>query len=61
VSYYNIGYNCENGNVSDISKKIEYLINDKEKRIAMGLANRKLAEEKFDRRKSYQEIVNLFN
>ena len=53
-----IGLNCENDPV-DIAEKIEKLINDSELRNKMGKNNRKLAEEKFDRKKTYKEIVEL--
>lgn len=59
VTKYNIGYNCENEDVEDISKKIHTLIENSELREEMGQNNRKLAEEKFNRNKTYQEIINL--
>ena len=56
---YDAGINCENGNIQDISNKIELLILDDEKRKKLGGNNRKLAEEKFDREKTYNKIVDL--
>lgn len=59
IQQYNIGFNCENNNVKDIAQKIEKLINDKKLRVEMGKNNRILAEEKFDRKKTYKEIYEL--
>lgn len=59
VEKYNIGYNCNNNDYIDISKKIKYLIENKEERIKLGNNNRKLAEEKFDREKTYNKICEL--
>ncbi len=59
VEKYNIGYNCENSNKQDIANKIEILIKDKKLRKELGNNNRKLAEEKFDRRITYTKICDL--
>lgn len=59
VENYNIGFNCINGDAIDMSKKIENLINNKVLRLEMGKNNRILAEEKFDRNKTYKEICKL--
>lgn len=59
VEKYNIGYNCENSNKQDIANKIEILIKDKKLRKELGNNNRKLAEEKFDREKTYNQIVKI--
>lgn len=56
---YEAGFNCINENPKDISEKIELLINDKKKRASMGKGNRKLAEDYFDRNKTYERIINL--
>ena len=56
---YNAGINCENGNVEDISKSLMKLIKNKKLRNELGKGNRKLAEEKFDRNKTYNNIINL--
>lgn len=56
---YGAGINCENGNIEDMAKAIERLYNDKELRQKMGQANRRLAEDKFDREKTYKEICEL--
>ncbi len=59
VEDYMIGYNIENQDVNDLADKIEMLYKDKDLRERLGANNRKLAEEKFDRKKTYIEIKNL--
>lgn len=59
VENYNMGYNCNNNDAIDLSDKIEELITNTEKMKELGKNNRKLAEEKFDRRTTYQEIIKL--
>lgn len=59
VDRYEAGFNCENGNVEDIANKLEQLINNKKLRDKLGEGNRKLAVEKFDRDKTYNEIIKL--
>lgn len=54
----NIGLNCDN-DPKDIAKKLEILIKNKKTREEMGKNNRKLAEEKFDRKQTYKEIIKL--
>ena len=56
---YKAGLNCDNGNIQDISAKLERLINDKELRKKLGEGNRRLALEKFDRDKTYKEIIKI--
>ena len=59
VEDYRIGYNIENQDINDLANKIEVLYKDKNLRARLGKNNRKLAEEKFDRKKTYIEIKNL--
>ena len=59
VTNYKIGINCENNNSIDMANKIYELYNNVNERKEMGRNNRKLAEEKFDRRKTYIKIVKL--
>lgn len=61
VKEYQTGFNCINEDVIDISQKIEILYKDKKLREKMGKSNRKLAEEKFDRRKTYKKIIELMD
>ena len=58
---YQAGFNCKNGDVQDIAEKIEVLYKDKELREKMGENNKRLAEEKFDRNKTYPQIIKLIN
>lgn len=58
IEEYNAGLNCEN-NPQDISDKIEKLIKDKNLRLKMGTNNRKLAEEKFNRNITYNQIIKI--
>lgn len=56
---YEAGINCENGNIVDLANKLGTLIGDNKLRKIMGRKSRKLAEERFDRLKAYEEIVKL--
>ena len=47
------------GEIEVVANKIEVLYKDKNLRARLGKNNRKLAEEKFDRKKTYIEIKNL--
>lgn len=58
IDNYSAGFNCENGNASDIADKMEKLITNRKLRINMGKGNRLLAEEKFDRDKTYKDIID---
>ncbi len=59
VDSYQIGINCENGNIKQLSEAINRLISDRDLRKRLGKNNRRLAEEKFDRLKTYQDILDL--
>lgn len=61
VENYNIGFNCINDDYIDLAEKMKILIKDKKLREKMGKNNRLLAEEKFDRRKTYPKIVELIS
>ena len=56
---YEAGINCENGNIVDLANKLEKLIVDDNLRKTMGENSRKLAEDRFDRLKTYEKIVKL--
>lgn len=58
VSEYGFGFNCSNDDPADIADKIKYLIENPDIRKKMGLNNRRLAEERFDRAKTYTEIYD---
>ena len=59
VEQYNMGFNCENGNPNDLSEKIQILIHNDDLRIDMGIGARKCAEERFDRRNTYNHLINI--
>lgn len=57
VEEYNMGYNCKSGDAADIAEKINLLVGNKELRTEMGRNARRAAEEKFNRDKTYNELV----
>lgn len=59
VNQYNMGYNCENNNASDLANKIKALRDNSELRKSMGINARRCAEEKFDRKNTYLEIMKV--
>lgn len=59
VERYNMGLNCVNNNPEDLAEKIMLLSENKSLRVEMGRNSRKLAEEKFDRKYTYPQIVKL--
>lgn len=61
IDKYNMGFNCNNGDSRDLADKLCNLIQNKELRNEMGKNARKCAEEKFDRKYSYNEILQIIN
>jgi glycosyltransferase involved in cell wall biosynthesis len=59
ITKYEAGLNCENNNAAELAEKLLMLYNDEVLRKVMGQNSRKLAEEKFDRRQSYQKIIEV--
>lgn len=59
VEQYNMGFNCVNGDAIDLADKLERLIRDTKLRKQLGKNARKCAEEKFDRNRTYQQIVEI--
>lgn len=59
IENYQAGINCITENPNDLADKIHQLIKNPQLRENMGENNRKLAVEKFDRKKTYQKIVEL--
>lgn len=57
VEQYDIGFNCKNGDANNIADKMEILIKDRKLIEIKGKNNRKLAEEKFNRKKTYKYII----
>lgn len=58
IDEYNMGFNCENENPEDLANKMAVLVNDSELREKMGLNARRCAEERFDRRVSYGQLIH---
>lgn len=61
VDEYNMGFNCVNNDAYDLAEKIMLLINDAELRSRMGKNARKCAEGRFDRKYTYEKIVEIIN
>lgn len=59
VDEYEMGFNCNNGDAADLANKLQILLEDKEVRERMGFNARKCAEERFDRKNTYNQIVEL--
>lgn len=59
VEYYKMGLNCNNNDPQDLAEKLLLLLQDTELRMEMGKNSRRLAEEKFDRKISYQKIMDI--
>lgn len=57
IDSYHMGLNCNNGDAYDMADKIQYLLDNVEERKFMGMNARKCAEEKFDRKRSYNELL----
>lgn len=58
VEKYNMGFNCENRNSSEVAEKIKFLIDNEVIRLKMGSGSRRCAEEKFDRQRTYDTLIN---
>lgn len=58
VEKYHMGFNCKNGDPMDLAAKLKTVIDDEHLRIEMGKGARKCAEERFDRRRTYQELIS---
>ncbi len=60
VESYQMGFNCKNNDSYDLADKIKLLSLDKITREEKGKNARKCAEELFDRKTTYNRIVELF-
>ena len=54
-----MGFNCNNNDSVDLADKIKRLIEDSELCSQMGKNARRCAEQKFDRKRTYQAMVNI--
>ena len=59
IEEYQCGINCKNANDVDIKNAIIQLCNNEKLRNEMGKNARKLANDRFDRAKTYKKIVSL--
>lgn len=59
INKYHMGFNCNNNDVDDLSEKIKILVNDKKLREEMGKNARQCAEEKFNRKYTYQKLIKV--
>lgn len=59
IEAYEMGFNCTNGDARDVADKIKLLMEDKQLRIQMGKNGRRCAEELFDRKATYPELVKV--
>jgi glycosyltransferase involved in cell wall biosynthesis len=59
VKSYEMGFNCKNSDSRDLAEKLYLLIQDVELREKMGRNARKCAEEKFDRKQIYIELIEV--
>lgn len=57
VEEYNMGFNCKNGDADDVADKLLILAENEELRREMGRNAHRCAEEKFDRGRSYKELL----
>lgn len=56
VQQYQMGFNCNNNDAADLSKKIVLLSNNSAMRRKMGENARRCAEECFDRKRTYKQL-----
>lgn len=56
---YECGINCEVDSVNQVAKALQDLIENPQMRKQMGSNSRRMAEERFDRRNTYQQIVRV--
>lgn len=53
-----MGFNCNNNNAKAMVERIKLLVDDESLRVQMGAA-RKCAEECFDRKQTYQKLIDV--
>jgi glycosyltransferase involved in cell wall biosynthesis len=60
IKEYKMGFNCKNGDAEGLADRLQCLIEDGHLRLKMGKNARRCANEKFDRKNSYLELLSLF-
>lgn len=58
VEEYGMGFNCASGDAADLADKLRRLMEDAALRKTMGANARRCGEERFDRKNSYQALVD---
>lgn len=61
ISQYECGINCECENAEQVAEALKQLIDDAELRSRMGCNSRRMAEERFDRKRTYQSIIKVIS
>lgn len=59
VLSYDMGFNCNNDDAVELAEKLIVLMQNESERKRMGKNARRCAEEKFDRKNSYKEIIDV--
>ena len=59
VNEYQMGFNCNNENSEDIAEYIRNLITNEKIRMQMSKNARRCGEERFDRGKNYQKLIDI--
>lgn len=59
VAGYDMGINCNNGDIQQLAEAIKLLVLDEQLRMTHGANNRRLAEERFDRQATYTKLKKL--
>lgn len=59
VESYHCGINCPVGQWQGVADALERLMDDEKLRLEMGKSSRRLAEDRFDRDKSYEKIADF--
>jgi len=61
VDTYNFGLNCRNQDAEDFANKLLLLYEDEKLRKSLGENSRRVAEEMFDRKVTYTQILNIID
>lgn len=59
INEFHMGFNVSNGNPTQLAEKVRLLMDNKDEMLQMGVNSRKCAEQFFDRKKTYLEIVSV--
>lgn len=59
VREYKMGFNCKNGDPASLEKALLILMENEPLRTKMGRSARRCAEERFDRERTYKELIGV--